>query len=169
MVSLLKWRKRDLHCNVRDVGTVDVCSLPYVQKSSKFNYCNTMCSNAVWPSLNRGRYPHFWSISIKMYDCCFSLRFVSAFNLKTKIIRKKATSGGLSLRWLSDIAHDLMQKTISSPLFLLLTASTAKTIVSTFTHLRRPEHCTKDINLLLSCGRRGERCDINNTEDWENR
>lgn len=56
-----------------------------------------------------------------------------------------------------------MQKTISSPLFLLLTVCTPETTVSPSIHLRRPEHQTKGINLLRSRGRRRERCDTNNT------
>lgn len=164
--GLLKWRKHDPHRNVWDVSTVNVGLLPHVQKNTKLN---TVAPRAAVQSDHLLIEAHICSFSGKMHDCCFSLQLFVVFNLKTKTIGIIATSRGLSLQWLSAIPHDLMQKTISSPLFLLLTASTSKTTVSTFTHLRRPEHCTKDINLLLSCGRRGERCDINNTEDWENR
>lgn len=57
-----------------------------------------------------------------------------------------------------------MQKTISSPIFLWLTATAAKIVASAFSHLRGPAHNRPNVDKLLSRSRQDERCDANSAE-----
>lgn len=66
-----------------------------------------------------------------------------------KTITMKDNADSRLSRWISAISHVLMQETISSPIFLWLTATASK------------DKCT---NVLLSCGGRVERFVANDTE-----
>lgn len=95
-------------------------SLSQLQKQS---LCFRFNADLLWVTL---RIWSFWSTS-----------FCKSWDKQQN--RKHERRGWLpSLRWLSVISHELTQKTISSPIFLWLTATAAKILASAFSHLRGP-------------------------------